>query len=113
MGWKIMSVSSSRKQTKETKRVEQLLREEFPKSEAYRYNAGTIRVRVIDERFEGKSLKERDQMVSPLLAQLPEEVEQEIMMLLMLTPDETKPYPMNSQTWANREFEDPSNSSLQ
>ena len=60
--------------TSETRRVEEILREEFPNTDAYRYNSASIRVRVIDHRFEGKSTEERDAMVEPILEKLPEAI---------------------------------------
>jgi len=55
------------KRTAETRRVEDALRQVFPNTDAYRYNSASIRVRVIDDRFKGKSIEERDAMVEPLL----------------------------------------------
>ena len=101
-----------KRRTPETEKIEALLRPEFPVCEAYRYNAGAIRVRVVDPRFVGKSISERDALVSPILAQLPEHEEREISMLLMLTPEEMRDDRLDSHSWANREFDDPSPSSF-
>ena len=102
--------SQWRKKTPETEQVEATLREEFPEVEAYRYNSASIRVRVIDSRFEGKSVEDRDAMVERLLKQLPEEIQSDIMNLITVTPDELK----NSwrHSLRNREFDDPSPSML-
>ena len=107
-----MSQASRKSKTDETDQIERLLKNEFPNTEAYRYNSASIRVRVIDERFTGKSISERDRMVSPILSQLPDELESEILMLLTLTPEETKVANPNTHSWVNREFDNPSFSSL-
>ena len=45
-----------RKRTDETRQVEEVLRQAgFQQADAYRYNSASIRVRVIDPRFEGRS----------------------------------------------------------
>ena len=46
------------KKTEETRKIESLFRTEFPQTDAYRFNSASIRVRVIDDRFEGKSIAE-------------------------------------------------------
>lgn len=56
--------------------------------EAYRYNSASVRIRVISRDFAGKTRVERDKIVDPLLAQLPSEVERDITMVLLLTPEE-------------------------
>jgi stress-induced morphogen len=96
--------------TEETNQVEEILRPFFPDSDAYRFNSASIRVRVIDPRFEGKSNEERDSMVEPLLSKLPESIQADIMNLLTMTPDEAS----NSlrKQFANLEFEDPSRNML-
>jgi hypothetical protein len=48
------------KRTPETRRVENLLRGAgYERVDAYRYNSASIRVRVIDQRFEGMSMPDR------------------------------------------------------
>src|SRR5580704_15859070 len=89
--------------TKETREVEKLLREKFPHSDAYRYNSASIRVRVTDPRFEGKSNEQRDAMVEPLIDLLPQKTQADIINLLTLTPAErTNP---SNRSLANAEFE--------
>jgi nitric oxide reductase activation protein len=96
--------------TDETRMVEDALRKAFPKTDAYRYNSASIRVRIIDQRFEGKSTEERDALVEPFLEQVPEAIQADIMNLLTLYPDETtKSY---KAFFANSEFEEPSPSLL-
>src|SRR3954447_22730609 len=96
--------------TDETRLVEKILRKVFPNTDAYRYNSASIRVRIIDPRFKGKSIEERDALVEPLLDQLPEATQADIMNLITLSPNETT----NSlhASFANTEFEDPSPSGL-
>lgn len=93
------------KKTSETRKIEDLLRHDFPRSDAYRFNSASIRVRVIDERFEGKTIAEREAMVMPLLNRLPEETREDILLLLTLAPSEQTE--LSSQTLMNREFEQP------
>jgi len=99
------------KRTDETRRVEEHLRREFPRSDAYRFNSVSIRVRVIDPRFEGKSEEERDAMVESLLHQLSPDTQADIMTLLTLSPNEAGPT-FTKRSLANLEFEDPSDSEL-
>lgn len=78
------------KKTAETQDVEKLLREQghFHQVDAYRYNEASIRVRVIDPRFRGKSVDQRDRMVDKFLRKLPESTQQDIVNLLTFTPEE-------------------------
>jgi hypothetical protein len=96
--------------TDETRMVEAVLRKAFPNTDAYRYNSASIRVRIIDPRFEGKSTAKRDAMVEPILEQLPEATQADIMNLITLYPDETTK--STNALVANAEFEDPSPSML-
>jgi len=98
------------KKTDETRKIEALFRAEFPKTDAYRFNSASIRVRVIDDRFEGKSIAEREAMVLPLLEQLPKETRDDVLLLLTLAPSEEKTF--NGQALMNREFEQPLPSEL-
>ena len=97
-------------QTTTPRCVEETLREEFPNTDAYRYNSASIRVRIVDPRFEGKSIGQRDAIVEPHLDKLPEQTLNDIMNLTTLAPDETE----NSfkALLANEEFENPSKSEL-
>jgi stress-induced morphogen len=96
----------NKKTTPETRKIEALLRGTFPKAEAYRYNSASIRVRIIDDQFAGKTRSEREDLVWPLLEQLPEETRADIMIVLMLSPDEI------DDSHMNLEFEKPSPSRL-
>jgi len=96
--------------TEETRMVEKALRKEFPAADTYRYNSASIRVRIIDARFEGKSTEQRDAMVEPLLNQLPVRTQADIMNLITLTPEEAAE--SFGKFLANAEFEEPSKSML-
>lgn len=96
--------------TDETRQIETLLREQFPDADAYRYNSAVIRVRVVDKGFEGRSVEERDALVEPLLRQLPESTQRDILNLMTFTPDELKS--SLRPKLLNLEFEDPSESQL-
>jgi stress-induced morphogen len=94
------------KKTAETKAIENLLRKQFPKTEAYRYNSASIRVRIIDPEFRGKSMTDREAVVLPLIRKLTENTQADIMILLMLAPEEA------GESLMNLEFEKPSPSRL-
>jgi hypothetical protein len=91
--------------TEETRKVESLLRERFPHTDAYRFNSASIRVRVIDGRFEGMEIAEREAMVLPLLKKLPKRTRDDILLLLTLAPSEQGT--LNNQSLMNLEFEQP------
>jgi hypothetical protein len=102
------------KRTDETRQVEDFLRNSgFQQADAYRYNLASIRVRVIDPRFEGLSFEKRDALVEPFLDQLPEETQQDIVSLFTFAPSELvlgkKP---TREFMSNMEFEEPSPSML-
>ncbi len=96
--------------TNETRMVEDVLRRTFPNTAAYRYNSASIRIRVVDPRFEGKSTEERDGMVEPLINKLPEATQADIMNLLTLSPNELNG--LNRKSLVNEEFKEPSPSML-
>lgn len=50
----------------------------------------SIRVRVVDRAFSGKSMEERDAMTSTLLDDLPDEIDRDISLVLLLSPDELR-----------------------
>src|SRR5262249_31276799 len=101
-----------KKKTKETKEIEKFLREHFPDysreypPEAYRYNSASIRVRLISDAFQGKDRADREDMVLPLIQQLPDDTQADIMVLLLLTPEEME------QSLMNQEFEEPTPSRI-
>ena len=102
------------KRTDETRQVEDVLRKAgFATVDAYRYNSASIRVRVIDPRFEGLPHEQRDAMVEPHLEQLPERTQADIMNLFTFAPSELQQAPKTFREFLlNTEFEDPSPSML-
>ena len=102
------------KQTDETRGVAQVLRDAgFDQADAYRYNLASIRVRVVDRRFEGLSTEERDAMVEPFLDGLPERTQADIISLFTFAPSELDSSPRTlKELLMNTEFEDPSPSRL-
>jgi hypothetical protein len=69
--------------------------------EAYRQNSVSVRVRILDPQFAGRSRVEREDEVWAALNKLPEETAAEISLLLLLTPDEAK------NSFASAEFDNP------
>jgi hypothetical protein len=102
------------KRTDETRTVEDVLqRAGFEQVDAYRYNSASIRVRVIDRRFEGMPREQRDGMVEPHLEQLPERTQADIVTLFTFAPSETQHTPKTFREFMlNSEFEAPSPSML-
>lgn len=72
----------------------------------YRQNSVSVRVRIIDPEFAGTSKSVRSQQAWKYLDQVPEDVQSDISLLLLLAPDETK------ASMGNLEFDDPSPSRL-
>ncbi|MBS0209018.1 MAG: hypothetical protein JSS27_08705 [Planctomycetes bacterium] len=56
--------------------------------ELYRYNSISIRIRIIDAAFKGKSRSMRHRLVWEFLATLPEELQNDISLLVLITPEE-------------------------
>jgi hypothetical protein len=102
------------KRTDETRLVEETLRRGgFATVDAYRYNSASIRLRVIDPRFEGLPIEKRDAMVEPYLDSLPERTQSDIMTLFTFAPSELKESPKAvRERLLNMEFESPSPSIL-
>lgn len=100
-------------QTDETRKVEEELRKEFQQVDTYRYNSASIRVRVVDSRFQGKEPSKRDAMVERHLKRLPERIQADIVNLFTFAPEELENREAHLREWLlNIEFEDPSSSSL-
>jgi stress-induced morphogen len=76
------------------------------KIEAYRQNNVSVRIRIIDPDFQGLSLAEREEVVWPLLDQVPEDVVADVSLLLLLTPKE------KADSLATFEFDHPTKSRL-
>ena len=102
------------KRTAETNKVEEILKKEgFEQADAYRYNSASIRVRVIDSRFERLSRDERDARVEAALDRLPEETQRDIVALFTFAPSELQQAPKTLKEFMlNTEFEEPSPSML-
>jgi hypothetical protein len=101
------------KRTDETRRIEALLGSVFDQADAYRYNSASIRVRVIDRRFEGMPREKRDAMVEEQIDKLPPETQRDIVTLFTFAPSELSPPPKNFREFMlNTEFDDPSPSML-
>ena len=100
--------------TDETRQVEEVLRRGgFQQVDAYRYNSASIRVRVIDSRFEGRSTGDRDAMIEPLLEHLPDRTRADIVSLFTFAPSELEQTPKTFREFLlNTEFDDPSPSML-
>jgi stress-induced morphogen len=114
-GWEDLTMATERKEKSrddDVQQVRELLAREYQISHAsaridvYRQNSASIRIRVIDPDFRGMNRVERDRPISQLLGQLPEMVESQITLLLLLTPEEQK------MSLANFEFEHPVPSSI-
>jgi hypothetical protein len=75
--------------------------------DVYRYNSASIRIRVIDPDFKDKDMTERDDEVWVILKKhVPTPPLDEVNLILLLTPAETKTSLMN------QEFENPSRTQL-
>ena len=100
--------------TDETRHVEDVLRKAgFETVDAYRYNSASIRVRVIDPRFEGLTGEARDAMVEPYLNGLPERTQADIMTLFTFAPSELRQAPETFREYLqNAEFDTPNPSML-
>jgi hypothetical protein len=81
---------------------------DHPKAEIdlYRQNPVSVRARIVDPDFKGRGKPERSRLAWRYLEKLPDEVQSDISMVLLLTPDEKK------LSFANFEFEDPVPSEL-
>jgi stress-induced morphogen len=101
------------KRTAETRAVEDLLRQHFKQVDAYRYNAASIRIRVINPQFEGTSREKRDAMVEQYLDLLPLETQKDIITLITFAPSDLEQHQKTfREHMLNTEFDDPSPSKL-
>jgi len=97
--------------TDETRKIEDRLRAAgFAQVDAYRFNSASIRIRVIDPRFEGKPGSERQDMVFPVVDELPKRTREDILLLLTMAPSELGG--PNRHLLVNQEFEHPLPSGL-
>lgn len=102
------------KRTDESRMVEtKLLEAGFQRVDAYRYNSASLRVRIVDERFEGVDREGRDAMVETYIDSLPTNTQADIVNLVLVTPSELD---APSETFRgfmlNTEFDNPSPSML-
>jgi hypothetical protein len=67
----------------------------------YRQSPVSVRIRIVDPAFRGMDKTSRHEKTWEYLESLPEEVQSDISMLVLLAPDETK------MSFANFEFDDP------
>jgi stress-induced morphogen len=86
-----------------TERVERVIREKYTPAhpnatvKAYRYSGWSIRVRVVDPDFEGKTFVERETELFPILRAFPDRDQERITMLLTLTPEESARSPLSAE----------------
>jgi len=103
----------SKKQDSQTKLLYAALADAFPDlsrepaAVVYRYNPVSIRVRVITDSFQDKSFAERDRMIKRALRAIPEEVFNDISLIIAMTPEESE-----EPDLMNIEFESPNRSRL-
>jgi len=76
------------------------------KIDLYRQNPVSVRVRIVDPHFAGKSKSERSQEAWKYLDNVPDGAHSDISTLILLTPDEL------TKSFANMDFEDPIPSNL-
>jgi hypothetical protein len=82
------------KKTRETKTIEEILKEHFPGYPkdypplAFRFSPESIRVRLVHDSFRGKTLSDRDDLVTPVIRKLPPKTQADITMLLLFSPNE-------------------------
>lgn len=96
------------KRTAETRLVEERLKPHFERVDAYRYNSASIRVRVIDTKFEGMSREQRDALVEEQLVKLPSEIQRDIVTLFTFAPSELTRTPQTLREFMqNMEFDNP------
>jgi len=102
------------KRTDESRMVEtKLLEAGFQRVDAYRYNSASLRVRIVDERFEGVDREGRDAMVENYIDSLPANTKADIVNLVLVTPSELDaPADTFRGFMLNTEFDNPSPSML-
>ena len=73
----------------------------------YRQNGVSVRIKIVDPEFEGVSKSARHASAWGFLERLPDEIQSDISMLVLLAPGQ------ENQSLANIEFEDPSRSAIE
>ena len=69
--------------------------------DCYRQNSASIRIRILDPGFRDLNRATRDDQIWKILGNLPEDIQSQITVLLLLTPEEAK------TSFANMDFENP------
>jgi stress-induced morphogen len=69
--------------------------------DSYRQNSASIRIRIIDPGFRDLDRVTRDDQIWEILGSLPEDIQSQITVVLLLTPEEAK------TSFANMDFENP------
>jgi hypothetical protein len=106
---KTAAAAWEKQRTDETRMVENMLRPHFEHVDSYRYNSASIRLRVIDSRFEGVSREKRDAMVEEHIDKLPPVTQRDIVTLFVFAPSELTQTPKSFREFMlNTEFDDPS-----
>jgi hypothetical protein len=103
--------SQNRRETKETRLIERELKKAFPSADsiaAYRYNSVSIRIRILDSVYKDKNRVEREAMVLPAIRALEQKIQDDITVLLLLTPAEHR----RKESMLDLEFDDPMPSKL-
>ena len=101
------------KRTTETRMVEDSLRPHFERVDCYRYNSASIRVRVIDSRFEGMPREKRDALVETQLDKLPPDTQRDIVTLFTFAPSELGQTTTTFKEFMqNAEFDNPSSPTM-
>lgn len=102
------------KRTDESRKVEKLLLDAgFQRVDAYRYNSASLRVRIVDKRFQGVDREKRDAMVEKYIESLPIETQSDIVNLVLVAPSELDaPSGTFREFMLNAEFDNPSPSML-
>jgi stress-induced morphogen len=59
------------------------------RTDVRRQNSASVRIRIIDSAFTGLDRVQRENLVWPMLRKLPEVAQDDISMLLLLTPEES------------------------
>lgn len=85
------------RRTPESVAVETALRKsDFELVDAYQYNSGSIRVRVIHSGFEGMAREHRVARVERYMAAAPADLRMKVMVMFLFTPEEAKTDPENT-----------------
>lgn len=76
-------------------------------TEYYRYNSASIRIRIVDPMFDGMSEDERENIAYAYIDQLPDNIANDITLLLLFTDHEIANPETTIFGLANLEFDDP------